>query len=603
MRKFLFGLLFVASAGWAGCSSDLNTFATTTPVLVPEDADVDASAADAAIPECMGHVCSRDLRSVQDCDGNLVETCPADKACGNGACIPPCTAAEIAQGSLGCSFASTPSVDSTQRGGCAALFIANDWTSPATVKVNFEGQDLPLDGALWVPTVKDGQVTHEKLDGAIPAGSGAVLFVSNEVVEGSTAINCPSGVTPLISKTLSVPVTTLSKAVFTTTDVPVSMYSIFPYGGASSQTPSATLLLPTSSFGKNYVLMSSWGGKDDVFGRGIYATTLGPQPGKPSVQIVAIEANTSVKLLPKVDIVGGNGIAAAPADEPVTYALERGQVLQIVQSSELVGSILESDKPVGVFGGHTGMQIPVGVTYVDSENKQIPPLSAWGSEYAVMPAPDRARMAGKDEDRSQDLSVIRIIGAADGTQLVYDPVQPVGAPGTISSGENVRFFSNMPFVVKSQDKDHPFFVVTTMTGTGTLTTNQQIGDPETVMNVPTKQWLDSYRFFSDYTYQRSVAVVTRQRTNDAFKDVTLDCAGALTGWERINDDYEWTYVQLSRQWMPMTYPGGTCTDGPHHIKSDGAFTMTVWGLGAFASYAYPGGMGLRTSTSFELPVH
>ncbi len=600
MRRQLFCLLFVGAAGWVGCSSGRDEFTAKPEVLVPADG---GAAPDAPEPECSGHVCSRDLRSVRDCDGNLVRECPADKACGNGECIAPCDAAAANEGSLGCSFAVTAAVDAdAQRGGCAAFFVANDWTSPASVKVSYKGQDMPLDGALWTPVVEDGEVKHKKLEGPIPPGSGAVVFVSNEVVEGSTAVRCPSGVTPIFDKTLAKPITTIGTAVFATADVPVSMYSIFPYGGAASFVPSATLLLPTTSFRNNYVLVSSWGGKDDIFGRGVFNDVFGLQPGKPTVQIVAVEDKTSVKLLPKVDIVGGGGVAAAKANEVATYQLQRGEVLQIIQNKELVGSVLESDKPVGVFGGHTGIQLPVGVQYVDSENKQIPPLSAWGSEYAVLPAPDRARIAGSRSDRSQDLSVIRIVGAADGTELVYEPGQPVGAPSTLRSGEEVRFFTNTPFVVRSQDRDHPFFVVTAMTGTATLTTNQSLGDPETVMNVPTQQWLDSYRFFSDYTYQRSVVVVTRKKTNGVFQDVKLDCAGAIGDWERITDDYEWTYVELSRQWEPMTYPGGTCTDGPHHITSEGPFTMTVWGIGYCASYAYPGGMGLRRSTGFELPI-
>ncbi|MBN9162915.1 MAG: IgGFc-binding protein, partial [Myxococcales bacterium] len=424
MRRQLFCLLFVGSAGWVGCSSGREEFTTKPEVLVPDDA---GTTPDAAEPECSGHVCSRDLRSVRDCDGNLVTECPADKACGNGECIAPCDAAAANEGSLGCSFAVTAAVDGdAQRGGCAAFFVANDWTSPATVRVTHKGQDMPLDGALWIPVVEDGKVTHKKLEGPIPPGSGAVVFVSNEVVEGSTAVRCPAGVTPIFDKSLTSPVTTIGTAIFASTDVPVSMYSIFPYGGAASFTPSATLLLPTTSFRNNYVLVSSWGGKDDVFGRGVFNDTFGLQPGKPTVQIVAVEDKTSVKLLPKVDIVGGGGVAAASANEVATYQLQRGQVLQIIQNKELVGSVLESDKPVGVFGGHTGIQLPVGVQYVDSENKQIPPLSAWGSEYAVLPAPDRARIAGTRSDRSQDVSVIRIVGAADGTELVYDPLQPVG---------------------------------------------------------------------------------------------------------------------------------------------------------------------------------
>ncbi len=602
MRRSLHCLLFVAAAGWAGCGSDRSSF-TTRPEQFPAPADGDAGS-DAAPPECSGLVCSRDLRSVRDCDGNVIKECPADTACGNGECIAPCAAASINEGSLGCSFAITAAVDGdVQRGGCAAFFVANDWTAPATVEVTYKGEKKSLDGALWVPIVEDGKVTHKKLEGPIPPGSGAVVFVSNEVTEGSPAIRCPAGVTPLFDRSLAIPTTGISSSVFATTDVPVSMYSIFPYGGANSMTPSATLLLPTTSFRKNYILMSSWGGKDDVFGRGVLTSVLGSQPGKPTVQIVAVEDDTAVDLLPKVDIAGGGGVSKSPANVVANFRLQRGEVLQLIQSKELVGSILESSRPVGVFGGHTGMQLPVGLSYVDSENKQIPPLSAWGSEYAVLPAPDRARMAGTRADRSQDPSVIKMVGAADGTTLVYEPVQPVGAPSTIGSGELVRFFTNIPFVVRSQDRDHPFFVASAMTGTASLGSNQGLGDPETVMSVPTQQWLDSYRFFSDYTYERSAVFVTRRRTNGVFQDVTLDCAGALPDWEPITADYEWTYVELSRQLAPLTYPGGTCTDGAHHIRSDGPFTMTVWGLANWASYGYPGGMGLRTSTTFQLPVH
>jgi hypothetical protein len=77
----------------------------------------------------------------------------------------------------------------------------------------------------------------------------------------------------------------------------------------------------------------------------------------------------------------------------------------------------------------------------------------------------------------------------------------------------------------------------------------------------------------------------------------------ITHWEPITVDYEWTYVELTRSAVPQKYPAGTCTDGVHTIHSDGPFTMAVWGLGAAASYSYPGGMGLRRATDLYVPVH
>jgi hypothetical protein len=48
--------------------------------------------------------------------------------------------------------------------------------------------------------------------------------------------------------------------------------------------------------------------------------------------------------------------------------------------------------------------------------------------------------------------------------------------------------------------------------------------------------------------------------------------------------YEMTRVDLQR-----LNPVGSCTNGRHTASSGGAFTIMVWGLANFASYAYPAG--------------
>jgi hypothetical protein len=92
--------------------------------------------------------------------------------------------------------------------------------------------------------------------------------------------------------------------------------------------------------------------------------------------------------------------------------------------------------------------------------------------------------------------------------------------------------------------------------------------------------------------------------NGGFYDVTLDCAGPLTGWKPVSEDYEWTFAELTRNLAPVTYASGTCTDGAHRVSSEGPFSMTVWGIDFAASYAYPGGTGLRVITNVRLtPPH
>ncbi|AKV00306.1 hypothetical protein AKJ09_06969 [Labilithrix luteola] len=607
MRKPIFMLFIVATTGWLACTSDRSTWGDvgSDTFEVP-----DAGAGnDAAIEACAGTACSRDLRSVLDCTGNVIETCQENQACGEGKCIDPCSAAAVNAGSVGCSFAIPGSNgDMASRGSCFAFFVANNWTSPATLHLEFDGKDRPLDGAVWVPSIQDGKVIHTKLDGPLPAGGGAVIFFSHE--EGTAAAvgsmahtSCPDGVTPILDKDPVVHETGIGQAAFVSSDVPVSMYSLYPYGGAKTAFPSATLLFPTTSFGDKYILTSSWGGKSDLFGRGVLA---GANPslsqfGRPTLQVLAIDDDTSIDIRPKVDILGGPGVAASPKNTLVSYHLKRGDVLQITQENELVGSVMESNKKVGLFGGSTAMYIPSDVAFADQENEQIPPVSAWGREYAVALAPNRAMLMSNGSEKERDPSVIRLVGGADGVQLVYDPSRPDGAPTTLAAGERATFFADQPFVVRSQDSNHPFFVAAYMTGA--LASSYEIGDPEMVLVIPTDQWLDTYGFFSDSTYDSSSVVVTRRKDKGVFHDVILDCAGTLGNWNAITPDFEWTTVKLSSYGAAQTYPDGSCTDGPHRIHSDGPFTSTVWGISPAASYAYPGGAGLRPISKTTVTVH
>ncbi len=597
MRRPIVSLLLVISAAWMACSSDRDSFDDR-----PREFEI-PDAGGGATP-CSGTACSRDLRSVLDCAGNVLQRCRDDQACGKDRCMDPCSAAALNEGSVGCSFAiPAPNGDQTGRGSCYAFFVANNWTSPATLRVEFGGEQKSLEGAVWVPSVENGVVKHTRLDGPIPPGGGAVVFFSEETQQNAATFTaCPDDVKPILDKDQIIHETGIGRASFVTADVPISMYSIYPYGGAKTQFPSATLLFPTTSFRDKYILVSAWGGEGDRFGRGMLrgADPLRSQGGKPTIQIVAIDDDTSISLLPKVDIIGGPGVPASPRNQVAGYRLKRGDVLQITQENELVGSVMETTKPVGVFGGSSVMNVPSDVEFADQENDQIPPVSAWGHDYAVVLAPNRVSLMSQGVEKERDPSAIRIVGAANGTELVYEPSAPKGAPTRLEAGELAAFFADQPFVVRSQDSAHPFYVAAYMTGA--RASSYAIGDPELAMVVATDQWLDTYGFFSDSNYQSSSVFVTRRRVNGSFHDVTLDCAGTLTGWKPITEDFEWTYVELSRYGKPQKHPGGTCTDGAHRIFSDGPFAITVWGMSAASSYAYPGGTGLRPISTVNVSV-
>jgi hypothetical protein len=176
----------------------------------------------------------------------------------------------------------------------------------------------------------------------------------------------------------------------------------------------------------------------------------------------------------------------------------------------------------------------------------------------------------------------RLIGAADGTMLAYDPAPPNGAPLTLSKGQLVTFFSGKAFVVRSQDDAHPFYVTNAMTGSyyaGNMASDRR-GNPTTTAVASTRDFHSSYTFFAPSLYPETDLVVVRARESGTFADVMLDCAGNLDGWTALGS-YEYTHVALSRgNFEAQQYAGGTCDNGVHRIISAKPFGATLWGWGS-----------------------
>lgn len=71
-------------------------------------------------------VCSADLKAVLDEQGLVLETCPSDQGCADGACVPACTAAAVSQANFGCDFiVPTPPSYPPALPPCFAVFLAN----------------------------------------------------------------------------------------------------------------------------------------------------------------------------------------------------------------------------------------------------------------------------------------------------------------------------------------------------------------------------------------------------------------------------------------------------------------------------------------------
>jgi len=574
----LVGVSLSAVAVTAACG-DRRGFEVRSEMFEP-DGSVDSGSA-----ECLRQ-CSLDGRAViEACTGEVVETCPTELACGAGVCREPCEAAAADRSSNGCEFYLQPPFIRDGR-SCYAAFIVNTSTLPVEVQLEIEGSTLDVSKSMFRTTPGSYQLIRR--EGPIPAGESAVLFVSDvspETPMTGRMIKCPEGV---IAATVGdkLPASTgIGASYHLTTNAPVSLSAIYPFGGAASLIPSATLLLPVATWGTQNIIVNAW--EDNLLS------------GWPGAQIVASDDDTEVTIFPTNKIQDGEGVAGTAAYAPATYRLDKGQVLQIVQSKELSGSIVTSTKPTSVFGGHQCMDVPTSRAYCDAALQQLPSFDQWGSEYVAVGY--RPRLGDENE-----LMPYRIVAARDDTRLDYDPKLPRGAPVTMSAGEVVTFYAGVgdAFVVRTQDVDHPVYLAAYMSGSDKGSPTDPIGnvdflgrgDPEFVNVVAAGQYLNAYSFYADPTYDETSLVIVRAKSRGEFKDVWLDCAGNLTGFVPIGTrgEYEYTRVDLAREGgAGQSFGTSVCRTGLQRMKSDGPFTATLWGWAPFASYAMPSGMAQR----------
>lgn len=525
--------------------------------------------------------CSGDLHDVLDCDNNVIQACPSDQGCGaGGQCVAACQAAADNKSTVGCDYYDTDmAFDGESDGSCLAAYLANTWTSDVTIGLTYKGTTLNAANFARIPVGSGASLTYQQLpNGKLPAGKVAILFLANMSGQSGLESNCPVPAA-VTNELVGSETTGILNAFHITTDAPVVGYDIWPYGGSQTYIASATLLIPTSAWDTNYLTI-------DAYAAPSWATTSSPQQA--FVQIVAMQNGTTVTISPTAPIVAANGVAGTGKGQPKTYNLNAGQILQLKQFDELNGSPVQSNNPIGVWGGHSCMEVDVSDTACDGAHQQLFPIKAMGNQYVAVKY--------KDRSTSAETPPWRIMGVVDGTTLTYQPSKPTGAPTTLNSGQVVKFNTGTPFVVTSQDAQHPFYLGGHMTGQDTGSVDMTTGDPEWVNVVPPAQWLPHYIIMTDPTYAFTELVLMRgPDANNNLQDVTLDClTGPVTGWQTIpGTAFQWARVDLVNNGAAV----GKCNSGYHDLKSNAPFGITVWGWDQYCSYAYPGGASVQPINS------
>jgi len=492
-------------------------------------------------------------------------------------CVNPCLDSLGNDTSNGCEFYAVE-MDTTQEavGVCYAVFVVNQWKTgePAKIEVSQGTTVLPIEQFARIPVGTGTGITYGPFDptAGLPTNQIAILFLSRDPTYTSdpnptdprVLANCPAGVQPAIAGDAALHGTGKGTAFHIKTNVPVVAYQMLPYGGGSARVTGSTLLVPTNAWDVNYVVADAYSAP----------TLFTEDRAGPTTVVIASQDGTSVTVKPTATITAGQGVDGTAAGTSVTYTLDQGQYLQFTQSAELTGTAIQSNHPVAVIGASTLMDLPLANERADSAEQMLPPVRALGSEYVAVRYRTRS-------PPTEEIVPWRIVGVVDGTELTFDPSPPPGAPTSISAQQLAEFDSPGPFVVRSQDAQHPFYLASYMTGGQPF--DLGTGDPEFINVIPPAQFLPRYTFFTDPTYPETNLVVVRlaDPATGQMPDVTLDCAGVLTGWTPVDTagTYQMTRVDLSTG----NFQGvGNCNNGVHVIttaSTTASFGVTVWGWG------------------------
>ena len=546
------------------------------------DWTVSITCVDGGGPECEldedcsnGEICL-DGACVPDVECNDDEDCDAGEVCLDNVCV-----ADVeCNNDEDCDDGDTCTVDSCEAGVCTASDVDCDDGNECT-----SGMCNPDTGACDFTNVDDGAACDEG-NGSCTAGecktnellgndfvivfeanySGApelTLFLSGpKAADGVVSISSlgfsePFSVTPGTVTTVSLP----SNASLTSSDVveqgaavQVSANEqITVYGLNRIQyTTDAFAALPTEILGQRHRVMAWSGGLN-----GPSQLAIGAIPGP--------DGDTSTPTT--VTITPSDNAGSRPAGVPYTITLNPFDAYQLQSAGSLTGTLIESDRPISVYGGNRCANIPSSNTgYCDHVVEQIPPVSTWGTEALTVPLATRA--AG---------DTFRILADRDGTTVVLEGANPESF--TLNAGQyaqrnlegSYRITSDLPVLVAQYSNGTDWDGVTS--------------DPFMMLIPSAAQFVQSYTFATPGSgFPDNYANVVALTADAAAGAVLLDGASVPAGSFTALGGTPYSAAQL---------PIGI---GSHTLSAPSPVGLYVYGYASFDSYGYPGGFSASTAS-------
>lgn len=267
--------------------------------------------------------------------------------------------------------------------------------------------------------------------------------------------------------------------------------------------------------------------------------------------------NTTVTITPSTNIVGHL------AGVPFTVTLNRGEGYYARGSTTFVentltGSVVSSDKPVGLTNGNGCTQVPRGTAACDHIFEVAQPVQSWGLRAMVANLPNRP--GG---------TIYRILASEDNTTITQDGTV-IGVRNRGEFIETAQISGNHVF-----EGDKPIFVGQYMTGQNS--SGARLGDPAMGNMIPSEQYLSEYTFSTvgDNQFAQNFLTVIAEN---------MDVGLLLLDGTAIPAS-EFSSIGTTGFSSAVV----TLSQGAHNTSSSRPHGITVEGYNSFDSYIYPGG--------------
>lgn len=360
-----------------------------------------------------------------------------------------------------------------------------------------------------------------------------------------------------------------------TSEEPISIYCF----SSKTHTSDGYLALPINSWGTEYYTAnySLDHYEEESEQSDPFMCAVEPRGGE--FAIIASEDFTTVTVRPKTQTLGG-----IPANSPVSHVLMKGEIWQLQDGgnvrggSDITGSHIIADKPVGVLSGHVRTAIPWSLNTKDHLIEMLPPKTAMGANHIIVPFGGRK---GGD--------IVRVIASEEGTTDITVTSNTGRLLYRISgAGSFQELFVNSTTIIET---DQPVLVAH-YSQSNEVDLESKF-DPYMIVTTPTEQFVNSAIFQTMPNYdpnrreqftQHFVTLVVEKRNYTTMRLngqpiatlATIIATGNVPG---LNNEYVWLTIRL---------PGGQS----FAIEGNALFGGYVYGIGEFDSYGWPVGAGL-----------